>query len=102
MPRVSYTVTATLPDQPTRLDFVRWLKQGHTDAVICGGAASVEIVVIEEPASPPMVQVRYVFPDRTAYDRYVQHFAPALRAEGLRMFGPEKGVSMSRHLGTIQ
>lgn len=102
MPALAYIVTAAFPNDALRHEFVRWLKAGHTDAVLRGGAATAEVLVVDEPAEPLTVQVRYTFPDRGSYDRYVREFAPALRSEGLRMFGPEKGISMTRHVGTIQ
>lgn len=69
-------------------------------AVIRGGASSATIVRQQEP-DPLRIEVRYVFPSREAFDRYVREFAPALRAEGLALFGPDSGVEFVRSLGVI-
>lgn len=99
MERTIYVVTATFPDESVRREYLRWLRDGHVDRVVRGGAESGEIIEIEEPAAPLSVQTRYVFADRAAYDRYVREHAPALRAEGMALFGPSRGVTMSRMLG---
>lgn len=100
MSAIAYTVTASFPDAQLRDEYVRWLRSGHVDAVLRGGAAHAEVVLVEDPSAPPSVQSRYVFPDRAAYDRYVATLAPALRAEGVRLFG-DRGVRFERMLGTI-
>jgi hypothetical protein len=101
MPRTAYTVIATLPDPQTADEYVRWLTGGHIAAVLRGGAESGMVVRIEEPAAPLQVESRYVFPSREGYDRYIREVAPDLRADGLRKFGPERGIRMERRLGTI-
>ncbi|MDX2132507.1 MAG: DUF4286 family protein [Planctomycetota bacterium] len=100
MHQVVYTVAAFLPDDAVRQEYVRWLQDGHTAAVVRGGALAAEVVLVLEPAAPPQVITRYVFPDRAAYDRYVAEVAPALRAEGVQRFGT-RGVRFERTLGTI-
>ncbi len=107
MTRIAYTVTATLPDSQTASEYIRWLQEGHTDAVIAGGAESAAIILLDpEPADgaapgPVQVEVRYVFPSRDALDRYIQQYAPALRADGLKRFGSRPGVSFSRRTGAF-
>src|SRR4051812_48036059 len=99
MPGVSYTVTATLPNEDTRQEYIRWLAGGHTDQVIRGGAASAQIVQITDPASPLEVQARYVFPSREALDVYLRDHAPKLRKDGMDRFGAT--VTFRRQVGTI-
>jgi len=101
MGRISYVVTATLPDEPTLDRYVRWLLEGHVEAVIDAGAREGHVVRLEEPAEPPRVQARYVFPSREAFDTYVRCHAPVLREEGLRLFGSRSGVRFHREIGTI-
>ncbi len=101
MPAIAYPVIATLPDLATRDAYIAWLDNGHLDAVIKGGAHAASIVVIEDPASPIQVETRYTFPTKDVFDQYVARFAPALRADGLKHFPPEKGVAMTRRLGRI-
>lgn len=99
MPGIEYTVTITLPDEALRREFVDWLANGHVQAVCRGGATRARIV---QPDDATMtILVRYEFPDAVTFGRYVREVAPALREEGLRRFGPERGVSMSRGVGTI-
>ena len=99
MPRVAYTVTATLPDEPTRDRYERWLTGGHTQAVVAGGAASAQVVRLLDP--PLQVQTRYEFPTEAAWQGYLRDHAPRLREEGLRLFGPGSGVTFRREVGTI-
>jgi len=101
--RIAYTVTAMFPDRATADEYIAWLEDGHIDAVIAGGAHSAMIVRLEttDPDEPPRVEVRYIFSTRELFDRYIEHFAPALRAEGLRRFPPSRGITFQRSIGTI-
>lgn len=102
MARIAYTVMATLPDEATAKAYIAWLEDGHVDAVVAGGAHSGMIVRLEGPAGGPVrVETRYVFATRHLYEHYLEHVAPALRAEGMRKFGPERGVKYERTLGEI-
>jgi hypothetical protein len=101
MSTVAYTVAATFPDPAVRDRYIAWLEDGHVDAVIEAGASSAMIVRITDPADPPSVEVRYIFPNADVFDRYLRLHAPDLRAAGLRLFGPETGVRFSRSVGTI-
>lgn len=105
MTAVAYTVTAIHPDARSADDYVQWLEDGHVDAVIAGGAHSAVIVRLDpQPEDPPgvrRVEVRYVFSTRALFERYLEEFAPALRAEGLKRFGPERGVKFLRTTGTV-
>ena len=96
---VSYVVTATLPSETLALEYVAWLLGGHTRQVVAGGASRAEVVHLTDPASPPRVQARYVFPSRAALDRYLSEFAPALGAEGIARWGDR--VSFVREVGEI-
>jgi len=102
MGKTIYVVTATFPDDSVRREYLHWLKEGHVDRVVQGGAQCGEVIEILEPAAPFSVQTRYVFADRAAYDRYVRDHAPALRAEGMERFGPARGVNFSRMVGVIR
>jgi len=99
MARVAYTVTATLPDEPTRDRYERWLTGGHVQQVVEGGASSALVVRLSDP--PMSVQSRYEFPSDAAYQGYLRDHAPRLRAEGLALFGPGSGVVFRREVGTI-
>lgn len=58
------------------------------------------------PGSPErveraVVETQYVFPSRKAFDDYVRDHAPALRADGLKHFPPESGLTYSRQVAEI-
>jgi hypothetical protein len=102
MSSTCYMVVATLPSQGVADEYVAWLEDGHVDQVVEGGAHSAMIVRLEpDPAGHPRVMTQYVFPTREVFDHYVSHHAPALRADGLKRFPPERGVRMERMIGTI-
>jgi len=100
---ICYTVTATLPDEAIATSYIRWLEDGHVDAVVDGGAHSGMIVRLDQdsPDDPIRVQTVYLFPTRAAYDRYVLETAPALREDGIKRFGAVEGVSFSRTIGAV-
>jgi hypothetical protein len=102
MTAIAYTVVATLPDEATASEYVAWLRRGHVDAVLRGGAGNAVIVRLQEPAQPIRVETRYVFPDRATFDRYLARTAPELRTEGLTRFGPDRGVAYQRTVGEVQ
>lgn len=99
MPAFVYVVTATFTKPALRDSYISWLRGGHTAAVLAAGAATAEIILPD--ANPPRVQTRYVFPSREAFLQYESWHAPALRAEGLRLFGPVTGTTFSRETGVI-
>lgn len=96
-----YTVTATRPDETTASEYIVWLKGGHVQAVVAGGAASAHVIRVEEPAAPILVEARYLFASTEDYDRYLRDHAPRLRAEGLAKFGPQRGVTFQRRHGRV-
>lgn len=102
MPEIAYSVTARCPDEPTVRAFLDWLANGHAQAVLRGGASRAVIVRSADPEDPCRVEVRYTFPSESAFERYLDRHAPALRAEGLERFGPGSGVEFSRTLGRIE
>lgn len=103
MPRIAYTVTATLPDEPTMRKYAAWLSDGHLQDVLNAGAASAQLVILDaDPTDPPhRVQSDYIFHSRESFDSYTNEKAPALRAQGLALFGPDSGVTFSRTVGSI-
>lgn len=100
MPSVYYAVTATLPDLSTRDEFVHWLRTGHVQDVLRGGATRAEIIVMDVDGGSLAVKAAYAFPDRATFERYLSEHAPRLRAEGIAKFGSRPGVSFIRELGS--
>lgn len=88
-----------MPDAPTGDRYVAWLKDGHLEAVLRGGATSGRVLKVVEPKAPIRFQTQYTFPSMGAYERYVREHAQALRSEGLARFGPDSGVTFERIVG---
>ena len=103
MPTILYTVRATCKDLPQRGRFLAWLAPNHLLQVKAGGAGAVRVVLPdrENDAAPAIVETQYVFPSRTAFDAYLRDHAPALRADWLKNFPPESGVTVARQVAEI-
>lgn len=103
MPTIQYTVRATCPDVQTRSRFLAWLSPNHVMEVMKGGASAVRIVLPdrENESGPAVVETQYTFPSRKALDTYLRDHAPALRADGLKHFPPESGVTFTRQIAEI-
>lgn len=107
MTRICYMVVATLPSRQIADEYVTWLEDGHVDAVIDAGAHSAMIVRLERepgdslPGEAAQVMTQYVFSTSEVFERYVATHAPNLRAEGLKLFGADRGVTMKRSIGRI-
>ena len=99
---LAYTVTARFEDLEVAEEFVHWLRHGHMQDVMEGGADRAEVVRWDEPEEVQhTVTVRYRFPDRSAFDRYLEAHAPILQEEGAQRFPPSRGVTFSRTIGEI-
>lgn len=103
MPEILYTVRATCKDVQQRGRFLSWLTPDHVLAVKAGGATAVRIVLPEREgeSAPAVVETQYVFPSRKAFDAYLRDHAPALRADAMKHFPPESGVTFARQVAEI-
>ena len=102
MPAIDYTVTARFERQDLADEFVDWLRNGHMQALLRGGADRAELVRGSEPEDEqPTVTARYRFPNRAVFDAYLQDHAPRLQEEGLEKFPTSRGVAFSRSVGEI-
>ena len=103
MPEILYTVRATCKDAQQRGRFLSWLTPDHVLAVKAGGATAVRIVLPEREgeSAPAVVETQYVFPSRKAFDAYLRDHAPALRADAMKHFPPESGVTFARQVAEI-
>lgn len=95
MPEIIYT----LPDANLADEWLAWLRGGHIADLLAGGATVAEIIAIDQP--PLTYEVRYRFPNRQTFERYEKETAPRLRAEGLKRFPPEKGITYRRTVGEV-
>ena len=100
MPRILYTVRAAFVSVQQRGRYLSWLVPDHVLAVKAGGAEGVRVVLPDRASdtAPATVEVQYVFSSRKAFDTYMCNHAPALRADGLKHFPPETGISYERQV----
>jgi len=103
MPKILYTVRATLPTIQLRGRFLAWLVPDHILAVKAGGAERVRVVLPDRAAenAPATVETQYEFPSRKAFETYLRDHAPGLRADGLRHFPPETGIGYERQVAEV-
>jgi hypothetical protein len=103
MPALLYTVRTTCPSVQVRGRFLAWLSPNHIMEVMKGGATGVRIVLPDRASdtAPAVVETHYTFPSRKAFDDYVRLHAPALRADGLKHFPPESGLTSERSVAEI-
>lgn len=107
-PKLAYTVRAEHPNPASAARYLAWLVQGHLEAVKRGGAEAAHAVALDQDGGGgggggdnPVVEARYIFPSRSAFEVYLQTTAPALRAEGLALFGLHSGVRFTRSTGEL-
>jgi hypothetical protein len=111
MPQILYTVRATCPSVQVRGRYLSWLVPDHLLAVQAAGAANARVVLpgvtidISQALSlaegPAIVEVQYVFPSRKVFETYLRDHAPALRADGLKYFPPDSGITYERQVAEI-
>jgi len=94
-------VTATIPSPNLAEEFLDWLVCGHIQDVLAAGAIAGHAVRLSDPPVPLRIQAVYHFPNREALDSYLTNHAPRLRADGLRRFPPERGITFERTVGDI-
>ncbi len=96
---VGYTVACRFVsgDQNLASKWLGWLRDGHLQDVINGGARSAEVIHIDD--SVPHYEIHYRFETRAALDRYLSEFAPRLREEGLSKFPLSSGLEYRRSTG---
>jgi len=99
MGALAYTVTASFVDPAVADQWLRWLTGGHVAEVLAAGAVAAEITVLDGPGH--VLEVRYHFPSRPVFEEYERLHAPRLRAEGLRLFPPGRGISYQRSVGAV-
>lgn len=99
MSRVIYAVTGACRDEKVVGEFRAWLEGGHVlEVVERGGAATAWIAEVED--EPHTLEILYVFRSREDLAAYERDHAPALREEGLRLFGDGR-ISFSRRIAHI-
>ncbi len=99
---ICYTVRCEFPAAAVHVaaEWLAWLQDQHVADVLAAGAVAAEIVSMQDCDRPTM-EVRYRFPDRAAFDSYLEEHAGRLRQEGLDRFPPELGLEYSRSVGEV-
>jgi len=96
----AYTVAASFDDASVAEEWLRWLRDGHVGEVLAAGARRAAIVRLD--GDPPSLEARYEFASRDDFAAYERDHAPRLRADALRRFPPQRGVSYRRSTGVIE
>lgn len=98
----AYTVTAEFDTLPVADEWVRWLQEGHLQAVLDAGALEATLVRLEpSPEAPLRFEARYLFATAADFARYEAGPANELRAQGQTKFPPERGIRMRRGHGEV-
>ena len=85
--RITYEV-ALEPDAEILPDFEAWLEYHVDEMLALPGVTGASIHQAEDPDSGAVLRVvRYQLADRAALERYLDEFAPRMRAEGRARFG---------------
>jgi len=103
MPALLYTVRVTCPSLPVRGRFLAWLAPNHLLQVKAGGATTARVVLPDraDESAPALVETHYTFRSRKALDTYLRDHAPALRADALKHFPPDSGITFERQIAEI-
>jgi isopentenyldiphosphate isomerase len=93
-----YRVAATFTDRVVADEWLAWLDGGHiAECLMAGGALDAEIIALDGESLT--YEVRYRYLSRHAFAVYERDHAPRLRAEGLRLFPVERGITYRRSTG---
>ncbi len=103
MPQILYTVRAACRNEQQRGRYLAWLSPNHLMELMKAGATGARIVLPDRAGetAPAVVETQYTFPSRKAFDDYVRLHAPALRADGLKHFPPDSGITYERQVAEI-
>ena len=85
--RITYEVTLE-PDPAILRDFEAWLEYHADEMIALPGFTGATIHKGEDPETGAALRiVRYELEDRAALERYLEEFAPRMRAAGIARFG---------------
>ncbi len=96
---IAYTVRCTFEDPEVARKWTDWLLSEHLDDVVAAGAADAALVRLD--GEPVVLEARYRFESREAFERYERDHAPRLREEGLALFPLSLGLTYARSVGEI-
>lgn len=102
MSEIFYNVTVSVSED-VHEDWLAWLKREHIPEVLTTGmflrATLLRVHAFEQGGYTYAVQ--YVCPDMAHYERYLQDFAPALRAQTEKRYG-DKVVAFRTMLEVVE
>ena len=84
-----YTVKAKFTKLSLAEEWLTWLRKGHCQEVLDGGAVHYEIVALD--SEKQAYEVRYQFPNKQSFERYEEEHAPRWREEAKREDGAGEG-----------
>lgn len=86
---IVYNITVK-PDPEISEAYLHWLKETHIPAIMATGCFSefriCRMLDVEEGDGITLV-VQYHAPDRSAYETYIEEYAPKLREDAIRTWG---------------
>ena len=103
---LEYRVTATIHGRALAAEYIAWLRAGHLQEVVEGGAREARLLELKESAeggdaeAEVEVESVYIFSSEAAFARYEIDFAPAIRAEGIALFG-ERPIRVARRVSRL-
>ena len=101
----SYTLSCAFTEEAVAREWVDWLRNSHLADVCAAGALDAEIVRLDSGdnsgGATCRFEVRYHFASREAFEAYQRDHAPRLRADGLKLFPPQRGVTYERNTGEV-
>jgi hypothetical protein len=106
---LAYTVTCEFDDPAVADQWIAWLREEHLAEVCAAGALDAEVVRFDGSQDPVgagervrvRCEVRYHFASRDAFAAYERDHAARLRAAGLELFPPQRGIRYSRSIGAV-
>ncbi len=98
---IAYTVRCAFEDPEVARQWTEWLVSEHLSDVMAAGASAAELVRLDGDPGAVVLEARYRFDSREAFERYEREEAPRLRDEGLRLFPLSLGLSYTRSVGEI-
>lgn len=100
-PTFAYSVIATFEDPSLVEPWTNWLRNPHLADVCEAGAVDAQLIVHDVGEGElPVLEARYRFADRAAFEAYERDHAPRLREEGLSVF--PSGISYRRVTGMVE
>jgi hypothetical protein len=102
MNKIAYIVICRIKNKEKVDEWLSWLRDGHIAEVLAGGASDAKITRLDDDESKDICfEIFYHFASREAFDDYIAHHAPRLRAEGAERFSEEDGFFYSRKIGEV-